>query len=249
MILIPNDTLTFYTVLLAGDDIAGINNSYAQAKSTLAANFELPKAPVRPILTGVAGNQKAILYWNSASELSVDPFTGEADFEGYRIYRSKDKGITWEKIADYDRKNSIGSNAGIQYSLVDTTVLNGFEYWYSITAYDRGTDLIPSLESSIGNNLQAVNTVSVIPRSNAIGRDPVSVASVQHLGSGKSNYNLSVDPIDKESIAGNVYDAGFSYVIAKEAGDLKTESLNSDHRLYFNQTVQIWNFICFGNFA
>jgi len=218
----PNDTLTFYTVLIAGDDLAGLNNSYSQAQSTLAANFELPKAPDRPTLSGVPGDKKAILYWNNASELSIDPFSGEADFEGYRIYKSIDKGITWNKIADFDKKNSIGSNTGLQYSLIDSSVINGLEYWYSITAYDRGSDQVPSLESAIGNNLQSLNTVSVIPRSNAIGRDPVAVASVVHYGSGNSNYSLNVDPIDKESLSGNVYDAGFSYVILKEVGDLKT---------------------------
>jgi hypothetical protein len=218
----PNDTLTFFTVLIAGDDLAGFNNSYLQAQNTLAANFELPKAPDRPILAGVPGDKKAILYWNNASELSIDPFSGEADFEGYRIYKSIDKGITWVKIADFDKKNSIGNNTGIQYSLIDSNLINGLEYWYSITAYDRGSDLIPSLESAIGNNLQSLNTVSVIPRSNAIGRDPVSVASVQHYGTGNSNYTLNVDPIDKESLTGNVYDAGFSYEILKEVGDLKT---------------------------
>jgi hypothetical protein len=218
----PNDTLTFYVALIAGDDLAGLNYAYEQAKNTLAANFELPKAPDRPTLAGVPGDHKAILYWDNAAELSIDAFSGEADFEGYRIYRSKDKGVTWDKIADFDKKNSIGNNTGIQYSLTDTTVINGFEYWYSITAYDRGTDVIPSLESSIGNNLQAANTVSVIPRSNAVGRDPVSAASVQHLGSGKSNYNLNVDPTDKESLSGNVYDAGFSYLILKEVGNPQT---------------------------
>ena len=218
----PNDTLTFYTALIAGDDLAGLNNAYAQAQSTLAANFELPKAPDRPTLTGVPEDKKAILYWNNASELSIDPFSGEADFEGYRIYKSIDKGITWTKIADFDKKNSIGNNTGLQYSLIDTSVINGLEYWYSITAYDRGSDLIPSLESAIGNNLQSLNTVSIIPRSNAIGRDPVSAASVQHYGTGNSNYTLNVNPIDKESLSGNIYDAGFSYVILKEVGDLKT---------------------------
>jgi hypothetical protein len=218
----PNDTLSFYTVLIAGDDLAGLNNSYLQAQSTLAANFELPKAPDRPTLAGVPGDKNALLYWNNASELSIDPFSGETDFEGYRIYKSIDKGITWVKFADFDKKNSIGNNTGIQYSLIDSNVINGLEYWYSITAYDRGSDLIPSLESAIGNNLQSLNTVSVIPRSNAIGRDPVSAASVQHYGTGNSNYSLIVNPIDKESLSGNVYDAGFSYVILKEAGDLKT---------------------------
>jgi hypothetical protein len=62
----PNDTLSFYTVLIAGDDLAGLNNSYLQAQSTLAANFELPKAPDRPTLAGVPGDKKALLYWNNA---------------------------------------------------------------------------------------------------------------------------------------------------------------------------------------
>ena len=218
----PNDTLIFYTVLIAGDDLAGLNNSYLQAQSTLAANFELPKAPDRPTLAGVPGDKKALLYWNNASELSIDTFSGETDFEGYKIYKSIDKGITWVKIADFDKINSIGNNTGIQYSLTDTSVINGLEYWYSITAYDRGSDLIPSLESAIGNNLQSLNTVSVIPMSNAIGRDPVSAATVQHYGTGISNYSLTVNPIDKESLSGNVYDVGFSYEILKEVGDLKT---------------------------
>ena len=219
----PGDTLTFVTAIVAGDDLAGMYSSLEQAKNTVAADFELPKAPDRPTLTGVPGDKKAILFWNNASELSVDSFSGETDFEGYRIYRSNDNGITWQQIADFDKKNSIGKNTGIQYSYTDTTVLNGFEYWYSITAYDRGSDLIPSLESSIGTNLESINTVSIIPRSNAIGRESVSSLPVQHYGSGVSNYTLNVDPIDNESLSGNNYKAGFSYNVLKEAGDLKTQ--------------------------
>jgi hypothetical protein len=218
----PNDTLTFYVALLAGDDLAGLQDAQLQAKKTLAANFELPKAPDRPTLGGAAGNKKCTLYWDNASELSVDAFSGETDFEGYRIYKSKDKGLTWDKIADYDKVNSIGSNTGLQYSLVDTNVVNGIEYWYSITAYDRGSDAVESLESAIGTNLKVQNTVSVTPRSDAIGREPVSAASVTHYGTGSSNYSLTVDPVDADSLAGNSYNAGFSYIIKKEQGNLKT---------------------------
>jgi hypothetical protein len=219
----PNDTLTFYVALLAGDDLAGLQDAQLQAQKTLAANFELPKAPNRPTLGGSAGNKKSILYWDNASELSVDAFSGETDFEGYRIYKSKDKGLTWEKIADYDKVNSIGSNTGLQYSYVDTNVVNGIEYWYSITAYDRGSDAIASLESAIGTNLLAQNTVSITPRSDAIGRDPVSAAEVTHYGTGSSNYSLAVAPVDNDSLSGNSYDAGFSYIIKKDQGNLKTD--------------------------
>ncbi len=218
----PNDTLSFYVALIAGDDLAGLQDAQLQAQKTCAANFELPKAPNRPALGGSAGNKKAILYWDNSSELSVDAFSGETDFEGYRVYKSKDRGLTWEKLADYDVVNSIGSNTGLQYTLIDTAVINGIEYWYSITAYDRGSADVSSLESAIGTNLQVKNTVSITPRSDAIGRDPVSTASVTHYGTGTSNYTLAVDPIDSDSLAGNSYNAGFSYVIKKEQGNLKT---------------------------
>ena len=218
----PNDTLTFYTVLVAGTTLAGLDSACTQAATTLAADFNLPKAPDRPKLTGVAGKHKAILFWDNAAESTIDAFSGEADFEGYRIYKSKDLGATWETLADFDKKNSIGSNTGLQYSLTDTNVVDGIEYWYSITAYDRGSALITSLESAIGTSLDAVNTVSVTPRSDAIGRDPVSAGSVEHYGAGTSNYSLTVDPVDNEALGGNAYDASFTYKILKDAGNLKT---------------------------
>ncbi len=218
----PNDTLTFYTVLVAGTTLAGLDSACTQARSTLAADFNLPKAPERPKLTGVPGKQKAILYWDNAAEATIDAFSGEADFEGYRIYKSKDLGSTWETIADFDKKNSIGNNTGLQYSLTDTNVVDGIEYWYSITAYDRGSVLVSSLESAIGTNLGAVNTVSVTPRSEAIGREPVSAGSVEHYGSGSSNYSLTLAPVDNEALGGNAYDASFSYKILKDIGNPKT---------------------------
>ncbi len=55
----PNDTLTFYTALIAGDDLAGLNNSYDQAVNTINANFELPKPPDRPTLVGVPGDKRS----------------------------------------------------------------------------------------------------------------------------------------------------------------------------------------------
>ncbi|MDZ7762879.1 MAG: hypothetical protein U5K00_00420 [Melioribacteraceae bacterium] len=118
----PNDTLTFYTAIIAGNDLDDFYNSYEQAKNTVKADFELPKAPANPVLTGIPSDQKNILYWDNKAELSVDSFSGEMDFEGYRIYRSMDRGINWDQIADYDKINSIGANSGIQYSYIDSTV-------------------------------------------------------------------------------------------------------------------------------
>jgi hypothetical protein len=216
------DTLTFITAFVAGWTYAEMIAAAEQAQNTINANFELPKPPSRPKLFGMSGDKKSILYWDDSAELSKDNFTGEYDFEGYRIYRSRDKGITWSQIAEYDIINSVGGNKGIQYSYVDTTVINGFEYWYSITAFDRGDELIESLESPIGNTLDAPNTVSVIPRSDALGRSPVSSQAFEKLGTGKSNYELKIDPIDDERLAGSEYLIEFSYTSRKEKGNLET---------------------------
>ena len=216
------DTLTFVMAFVAGETKDEMLAAATTAQQTVDANFNLPKPPERPNLFGSSGDRSAILFWDDISERIPDASSGEYDFEGYKIYRSKDKGINWDKIAQFDLINGIGEDKGIQYSYRDTTVLNGFEYWYSITAFDRGSDLIQSLESPIGNNLDAKNTISITPRSNAIGREAVSSYDIQQL-SGSSNYDLIVSPIDNEELAGGDYTISFSYVPKVEEGNAKTQ--------------------------
>lgn len=217
-----NDTLVFITALVAGETEEELLNAASSAEATVEANFQLPKPPVRPNLSGTEGNMKATLYWDDIAEYSLDEFSGNYDFEGYRLYRSIDKGINWDLLADYDLINSIGKNTGLQYSYTDSTIINGFEYWYSITSYDRGDTLIESLESPIGTNKDAINLVSIVGRSDAIGRTPVSVIETEYIGTGESNYVLNVEPIDDEILAGNEYKTKFGFVSQKENGNLKT---------------------------
>lgn len=219
--LAPNDTLKFITAIVAGSDFSELLEAAQSAQNTVNANFELPKPPSRPKLYGDEDNNKVILYWDDMAERSIDKFSGELDFEGYRIYRSNDKGINWTRIADFDINNSIGENSGLQYSYVDSGLTNGFEYWYSITAYDRGSSNLESLESPIGNTLESSNTISLTPRSNAIGRSPVQAADVNHIN-GLSNYVLNVNPADNQSLAGSSYKISFLYQSRKDAGDLNT---------------------------
>lgn len=217
-----NDTLVFITAIVAGETEEEILSSAASAESTVEANFQLPKPPVRPNLSGTEGNMRATLYWDDIAEYSLDEFSGNYDFEGYRLYRSVDKGINWDLLADFDLSNSIGENTGLQYSFTDSTIINGFEYWYSITSYDRGDTLIESLESPLGTNKDAINLVSIIPRSDAIGRTPVSAIQTSYIGTGESNYVLNVNPIDDESLSGNEYRTSFGFISKKENGNLKT---------------------------
>ena len=216
------DTLVFYTAMVAGETYDELILAANTAQFAMDNNFDLAKPPNRPNLYSSNGEFKANLYWDDSAEKSFDKLAGY-DFEGYRLYKSTDKGISWKRIADYDIRNNVGSNTGLQYSYVDTNLVNGIEYWYSITAYDKGDSSFESLESAIGNNLLAVNTVSVIPRSEAIGRTPISPDDVKNLNTGNSNYVLNVASIDDEAIVGNEYKTTFSFVPRKEFGDLATK--------------------------
>ncbi|HEX9251387.1 MAG TPA: hypothetical protein VF870_04050, partial [Ignavibacteriaceae bacterium] len=217
------DTLVFYTAIVAGETYDELIVAANVAQFAMDNNFDLAKPPSRPTLYSSAGEFKANLYWDDSAEQSFDKLAGY-DFEGYRLYKSTDRGINWKKIADYDILDNVGNNAGLQYSFTDTNLVNGIEYWYSITAYDKGDSSFESLESAIGNTLAAINTVSVIPRSEAIGRTPISPEDVKNLNTGSSNYILNASSIDDETLAGNEYKTTFSFVPRKEFGDLATRT-------------------------
>ncbi len=217
------EKLEFYTAIIAGETEEELFYSLDQAYKILGYNFEIAKPPTTPTLYSFAGDQEVVLYWNDKAEYSFDTFSGEFDFEGYRIYKSMDKGITWELLDDFDKVNDLGLDRGLQYSYTDNKVVNGIEYWYSVTAYDRGDEFLESLESPKGSNPDVLNLVSVIPVSSALGRTPVSSNIAEHIGTGKSNYLLVPEPVDDESLSNSVYDVFFNYTTRTDKGKLKTK--------------------------
>ena len=232
------DTLVFYTAMVAGSNHKDLLESVDMAYTILELDFEASKPPAIPHLSAVAGDGKVTLFWDDIAEKSLDNFSGEYDFEGYRLYRSVDYGLHWDQndrnvdpsvgvdpvpLVDFDVINDIGVDSGLEYSFVDITVNNGFEYWYSVTSYDRGDSTLESLENSKGSTLDAINTVAATPASKAIDRSPVQSDDVHYLGTGQSNYVLKVQPVDDDNLSDQEYRVGFGYVARKEAGRLKTQ--------------------------
>ena len=111
-----------------------------------------------------SAGSRVFIYWDRTAERSVDPVTGERDFEGYRIYRSNPgddlTGNILDRatlIAQYDRPgNRTGINNGLDEILLeepvtfpgDTTqywyrfdagrLLSGWQYLFMVTAFDEG---------------------------------------------------------------------------------------------------------------
>lgn len=151
--------------------------------------YLLPAPPNIPITKIINENRKVTLYWASNAEQTIDPISLSKDFEGYRIYRTNagaDIDPTTSLLTsfvlsgDFDSINNIGNNTGFShiklpeaktfpndtnhywYKFEYTNQLNGWQYVYAVTAYDKGDSAnnLGSLESS-----QLANSFRVLPGS------------------------------------------------------------------------------------
>lgn len=166
-------------ILDAGEDLD------ANGKIT---RYILPSPPVTPVVKVIPEDRKATIYWDKRSESSIDPISGKKDFEGYRLYRTQagfdltdiqDLHKSLVLLAEFDSTgNEIGYNTGFSFVELDEPVhfpndtvsyyykfevnnlLNGWQYIFSVTAFDEG-DAENNLESLESSNL--TNAKRVIP--------------------------------------------------------------------------------------
>jgi len=189
----------------AGEDLNF--NGRLDAGEDLNANgaldrYLIPEPPRSPRLRVEVGRGEATLYWDRSAETSVDPVTGRADFEGYRIYRSDpgddlggnlfgEAGL----LAEFDRAgNGTGYNTGLEpvrleapvffpgdttaywYRFTERGLLNGWQYGFAVTAFDEG-DAAAGLEPF--ESSKTTNAVRVFPGAPPVGgegeRPPVAV--------------------------------------------------------------------------
>lgn len=151
----------------------------AWAQRAYDNGYKLPSPPDIPFVRPEIDNRKVTLYWSNNAEKSVDPISGNKDFEGYRVYRTlpgRDIQLNqnlideFKIIADFDSAyNNYSNNTGFGFIKMqnpvtfpgDTNVyyykfefpgqLNGFQYVYTVTAYDKGdaAQNLDALESSM----------------------------------------------------------------------------------------------------
>lgn len=177
--LAPGETVTFTFANIFGANKAELMGNATLCQLLYNAGYNAPSAPQQPHVRAYAADQTVTLYWDAEpSESSVDPLTGNSAFEGYRIYRSTDRGLTWGDpirdavgavvgfvpIAQFDLENGVtgtstlnpflklGDDTGLQHKYVDRNLQNGVEYWYAVCAYDRediyGELRIPPMENA-----------------------------------------------------------------------------------------------------
>ena len=198
----------FSFCIIFGQDEEDLINNARFAQVMYNSRYQGFTPPTKPNLAAITDLGKITLYWDDVAEFSNDVLTGYSDFEGYKIYKSKDGGETWGTPDDmiYDNNGifvgwrpfmqfdlsayrdslhctysnrydcepensrghsikgpdpyfpwfNLGDDTGFdsirldelvfidgdsfQYSFTDEDVINGFEYTYSIVAYDMGVE-------------------------------------------------------------------------------------------------------------
>jgi hypothetical protein len=120
------------------------------------------------------------------------------------------------------RRNDAGRNLGLAHRYVDENVpgqqkrvLNGYEYWYTVAAYDR-PDLIfgaPANENQPVNDASIPNdqTVAVIPQEPGAGQIEAKVdASFAHTAGNSDVEGFVIEVIDPTRVTGHQYEISFN---------------------------------------
>lgn len=162
--------------------------------------YILPTPPTTPKVKVVPENQKATIYWDRRAEFSVDPISGKQDFEGYKLYRtqagfdltqSQDLQNSLVVLAEFDSTgNSIGYNTGFSevrldepatfpndttkyyYKFEIPTLLNGWQYVFSVTAFDEGD---PENDLDVLESSSIANYERIVPGTPAVEDEDIEV--------------------------------------------------------------------------
>ena len=292
--LAVQDSVPFSFCIIYGQNMEDLLANAEFAQVMYNAKYQGFTSPSIPEVKSEVGNEYVKLYWDQAADSSKDVVTGYYDFEGYKIYKSADSGVSWgndgdkifdntgvqvgwRPLAQFDLsyeddyyhcvKNPqignceelilsngepdtfrgmnisgndplapwfiVGSNSGMpsetdldslsgeeckdfnndgktecKYYFIDTNVLNGVEYTYSVVSYDTGlpdsTQVTANpdswarpngyqyIESSRGSTELDGNFVTVIPGAQNTGNNCNRVRVIPNPYFGRSTLNETI---------------------------------------------------------
>ncbi len=157
--LAPGESQRFSIALVLGVDLDDLLQNAEISQQVFESDYRFAQPPLKPIVKAVPGDKKVTLYWDTRAESSFDQFISRAnpdnpsegfDFEGYRIYRSRDfsfndtksitnsrgipflseplkqaNGVTaqWDLVNDFSGLSDIEFPGGVRFDLGSNTGL------------------------------------------------------------------------------------------------------------------------------
>ncbi|MCU0343159.1 MAG: hypothetical protein MUF28_04985 [Ignavibacterium sp.] len=132
--LAPGESKRISMAFLFGENLSDLLTTAETVQEIYNKNYRFFRPPSLPTLTAVPGDKKVTLYWDTESESSIDPITGE-DFEGYVIYRS-----TRPDFADIQ---TITDGRGSSFLYDPLKDAQGFEAKWDLTNDWKGYHPVP----------------------------------------------------------------------------------------------------------
>ncbi|MBN1425369.1 hypothetical protein JXA88_12515 [Candidatus Fermentibacteria bacterium] len=104
----PGETISLTMAIVMGQSLDDLKENTRRAIQQFEMGYLGTAPPPAPRLTVTPGDRRVFLSWDNSPESTQDLITGEEDFEGYRIYRSR-TGVegAWQLLADYDVAGSL----------------------------------------------------------------------------------------------------------------------------------------------
>ncbi len=115
-ILDPGEKDTLIVCTVMGSNLLDLKKNADRAIKLYKSGFKIAEPPAEPKVTAIPGDRKVTLLWGKESESSPG-------FQGYRIYRSLDKGATWgDRVITDANGTQIGYVPIAQFDLKDGIV-------------------------------------------------------------------------------------------------------------------------------
>jgi len=121
----PGEEINVTIAIVAGESLSDLKDNTRDAVKKYENGYIGPEAPPSPELTAQPAHNAVYLSWDDSPESTIDPYTGEMDFAGYRVYKSL-TGLQedWELLAEYDlNEDSTEYEASVRYKIGNSNIL------------------------------------------------------------------------------------------------------------------------------
>ncbi|MBN2280795.1 MAG: hypothetical protein JXQ65_09450 [Candidatus Marinimicrobia bacterium] len=227
----PGEEINITIAIVAGESLADLKENTREAVKKYQNGYIGPESPPAPELTAQPAHNTVYLSWDDSPEETIDPFTGEQDFAGYRVYRSK-TGLQedWELLAEYDiDDDSTEYEAGIKYKignsnihavldrvLTDDEIKSTWDYDYVDDIFKESTYTLEFRNLTLDINGKAVDTLCLLVYDKTKGQSLEYNLDALTEGSGYTIYDgkfaKSYGPIYKSGV--KVYFNGIYILIS-----------------------------------
>ncbi len=102
------EEVNFSFCVIYGEDRSDLLRNAEFAQIMYNARYQGYTAPNKPQVAVTTDHNQVKIHWTNTPETSKDVITSYTDFEGYKVYKSIDGGVTWGDAVDkvYDSNNT-----------------------------------------------------------------------------------------------------------------------------------------------